>query len=341
MNLVMFVLFMLFVSGIKFAGSNQFFEDYCSAKKSDAIKGIFVILIFLSHGMDYFDLTEADYLVKDMSEFLKQHIVVPFLFFSGFGLMESIQKKGLTYVKKIPINRALRTLVFADVAVLTFAAYFIVSGRTLTLKNVFLSLIFWEELGNSTWYFFVIIALYLITYLSFRIFHKNYYIAAAATVIISAFLFFFLIRTKDIFWYNTFFVYHFGMWYSLLRKKIDPIVMKNDFLYCAAMLLSFLGFYFFRQLGSFYYFIICGCFGMTFVVVLMMKVSLDNPFLQFLGTHVLGFYAFHRLPMIVIAPADWKNAYNFIFCFIVTSLLVLAHEWFIKWMDKKIFLRWR
>jgi len=341
MNAVMVILFALFLSGFKFSEQNQFFGGYCSIRQSNAIKGIFVILIFLSHGMDYFPLTQNDIWVREMSEYLKQHIVVPFLFYSGFGVMESIQRKGYSYIRSIPFNRVLKTIIFADISVLTFALFYLIIGREFSVGKLLLSLVFWDKIGNNTWYFFVIVFLYLFTYISFRIFNKNYYLAAVLTAVLSMFLFFFLIRYKSIIWYNTFFCYHFGMWYSLLRSKIEPIVMRNDLIYFIALLIAFLAYLLFRSFGSFYYFIICGCWLMTLIVGLTMKIKVDNPFLQFLGTHVLGFYSLHRIPMMIASPWDMALVYKFVFCFLVTCILVLIHESITKWIDRRLFCRFQ
>ena len=47
-------------------------------------------------------------------------MVAPFLFWSGFGVMESIRRKGEAYVRALPVNRGLRTLIHFDCALLLF-----------------------------------------------------------------------------------------------------------------------------------------------------------------------------------------------------------------------------
>ena len=339
MNIVLLILFVVFSSGMKFAGADQFFPDYCSAKKSNAIKGIFVMIVFLAHGKAYFPLGEGDLWIDSISTYLKQLGVAPFLFYSGFGVMESIQKKGLVYIKSIPLNRVCKTVVYADIAVLCFALFYLIMGFPLTVKHLLLSLVFWEEIGNSCWYFFVIVCLYGITYLSFRIFHKNHFLGASITTALSMFLFIFLITYKDLIWYNTFFIYHFGMWYSLLRRKIEPVVMKNDLIYFSSILFAFLGYLWFSRLGSFYFFIITGCMMMTLIIGVSMKVSIDNPVLQFLGNHILGYYALQRIPMILLAKSEMNAVCNYIVCWLATTVLVLIYDRIIVFVDRRLFCR--
>lgn len=339
MNIVLLILILLFASEMRFAERDKFFDDYCSVRKTNAIKGIVAIGIFLSHSMDYLYLGENDLWVRYFSEYLRQLIVVPFLFYSGFGIMESIQKKGLPYVLGFPVTRILKTILYADVAVVAFALLFLVKGWPISLKQFLLSLVFWDQIENNTWYFFVIVFLYFFTYVGFRISHRNYYLAAALTTVLSIPLFYFLIETKDIFWYNTFFLYHFGMWYSLIRRYIERIVMHNDFTYCVAMLLAFMAYSFFRNFGSFYYFIICGCFLMTLIVGITMKVSIDNPLLQYLGRNVQGIYIFHRLPLRLTLEMNMSIVSKFIFSVLVTAVLCFAFEIITKWIDRVILSR--
>lgn len=339
MNVVLLILILLFASEMRFAPKDEFFDDYCSVRKTNAVKGIVAMAIFLSHSMDYFHLEEGDLWVEYFSEYLRQLIVVPFLFYSGFGIMESIQKKGLSYIRGIPVRRVLRTTLYSDVAVAAFALLYLAKGYSLSLKQFLLSLIFWDKIENNTWYFFVIVFLYLFTYAGFRIFHKNYYCGAALTTLLSIPLFYFLIETKSIIWYNTFFLYHFGMWYSLIRKPIEKIVMHNDFIYCVAMLLTFMAYSLFRNFGSFYYFIICGCFLMTLIVGITMKVSIDNPLLQYLGRNVQGIYLFHRLPLLLTRQMNMGIVPKFIFSVLATAVLCFVFSYITKWIDRGILSR--
>ena len=127
------------------------------------------------------------------------------------------------------------------------------------------------------------------------------------------------------------------MWYSLLRTKIEPIVMRNDLFYFVALLLAFLAYSLFRTFGSFYYFIIAGCWMMTIIVGLTMKIKIENPFLDFLGEHVLAFYVFHRLPMVLTLSMDMDIVSKFIFSFLATSILALMHDKIIKRLDPLLF----
>ena len=108
MLVFVFTLIVLICSGLSVAKKNEFYSDYCSPKNTNTINAIFSILIFLSHAVTYVKLDgvlDAPYF--EFRSFLGQLVVVTYLFFSGFGIMESIKKKGTPYVKAMPKKQVL------------------------------------------------------------------------------------------------------------------------------------------------------------------------------------------------------------------------------------------
>lgn len=100
------VLFLLIISGAEFSKPNEFNKDYISRAGTTAIKGIFVILIMFSHGKGYIDVGgKFDVPYLKMQDHLNQMIVAMFMFYSGYGIMESIKKKGSAYIDTIPKKR--------------------------------------------------------------------------------------------------------------------------------------------------------------------------------------------------------------------------------------------
>ena len=85
MNYIILLAVLVVLSGITFSEQEQFYPDYCSPKKTNAIKGVFVFLVILFHTEDYFTFGSNDLWVQDLSRMFKQLPVVPFLFYSGFG----------------------------------------------------------------------------------------------------------------------------------------------------------------------------------------------------------------------------------------------------------------
>lgn len=59
MTYILFFFLALSITGINFAEPNKFNDDYMSKKQTTTINGIFVFLVFLSHGAQYISLDGA------------------------------------------------------------------------------------------------------------------------------------------------------------------------------------------------------------------------------------------------------------------------------------------
>ena len=89
-----------------------------------------------------------------------------FFFYSGYGIFESIKKKGILYVKFLPKKATILFIKF-QLILLIFLVNNALLGFNINIKNYCLSIIFISSIGNSNWFAFTIILLYLYTFLSF------------------------------------------------------------------------------------------------------------------------------------------------------------------------------
>lgn len=343
MTVIMIIMFFLLAQDMRIAEPNKFHADYCDANRTNSLRGIFTVIIFTSHFREYIVAHESDALTIAIVNFLGQLMVAPFLFYSGFGVAESIQKKGMQYVKKLPVQRALKTLVHCDLVVLAYIALSKLLGGSISLSEFFLSLICWTNVDNSTWYVFAIVVLYLFTAVSFLLYKKNKYIATALVSILSVALVLILRRTKPMHWHNTLMCYAFGMWYSLMRDKVEKIVMSNDLMYLCTLLGAFLAFYYANKYCDPYQleYHLCAILFMILVVIISMKARFDNSVLRFLGKHTLGIYLLQRIPMIYLSGIESlhdNTAVFYIVCFMVTCILSLLYDRIYSVVDRVIFL---
>lgn len=108
---VLILLAAIFVD-IKSAGKNEFFDDYCAPKQTSSINGIFVVLVFFSHASQALKLGGAlDTPYVTLRGFLGQLVVVTFLFYSGYGMTESIKKKGHKLCQKYTDEKIFQNMV--------------------------------------------------------------------------------------------------------------------------------------------------------------------------------------------------------------------------------------
>lgn len=199
----------------------EILPDYLSVDYTQTVKGFFIVLVFFSHFNSYVTYSiNTDLIYKQVVGAFGQSMVTMFLFYSGFGVMESIRNKGIDYVRKMPRDRILRTWFSFAVAVLLFTGLALIRRTPFTMGQFFLSLTGWESMGNSNWYIFVILCLYLITYGVFRLLPSMGETGKIWLVTLLTVLGVFVLQhwqIKPIHWYDTALCYPLGMLYSRYR----------------------------------------------------------------------------------------------------------------------------
>lgn len=344
--MLIFVLILVAVicSGITVSKKNEFYGDYCSPKNTNTINAIFAILIFLSHAVTYIKpngLLDAPYL--DFREFHGQLVVVTYLFFSGFGIMESIKKKGISYVKAMPVNRFFKLWYHFAIVILLYTVVSVgIAGKRYALSHWLLAFTGLKAIGNSNWYLFVTFALYIIVIVSFLIFKKSNKIALVSVAVLSVA---FVLFEKEIGlgsrYYDTLLCFPLGMFFSQLKPYIDKIFMKNDIVWFTGFSISVLLFAYFSQNRSerFLYYILFTFFALAVIVLFMVKVNISSSVLDWFGQHIFSFFILQRIPMIILRELGYnKEEYFFIIVsFFGTVFLSVIFDAFTDKLDSIIF----
>lgn len=304
--------------------------DYLSVETTQTVKGVFIILVFFNHFLSYAPLcSAADLFCKGIIGWFGQAMVTMFLFYSGYGVMESVKRKGVSYVNEIPKKRVLATLVKFDCAVLLYALLKLFLNESFHVTQFLLALVGWKSLGNSNWYIFVILMLYLITYVAFKLCRKQTAALSLVTVGICALCVVLAIPGgKEIHWYDTALCYAMGMLFSAYKSNLEAILLKNRMVYL--IVLALLAFGVFRD----YSFTPLGCIGhncifAAFVLVLTMRVSMRSKVLCWCGKHLFALYILQRIPMILFrywGMAEYSSALYVACCAFVTVCMVYPFE---------------
>lgn len=224
------ILLIVFLSAVRY--TTGFNREYMSFETTNQIKGFFISLVFISHVVYYIDISGAELtkwggpLFFSVHDCIGQWIVAMFLFYSGYGIMESIKKKGDAYINDIPKRRILNTLLNFDVAVIWFIVVALLLGTELSIRQVVLSFFAWDAVGNDNWYIFVIIFSYLIAYLSFK-YANSWRISAFLCLFLSFLLIVVLGFFKPEFWYNTVLCFSAGIFFSKYRDIVEPFVCRH------------------------------------------------------------------------------------------------------------------
>ena len=309
-------------------------DGYISIERCNSIKGIFILLIVLTHSMGYIDSCGYEYGGVDKLVFLfrkgiGQMVVVMFLFYSGYGVSLSMKKKGDAYVDKMPRHRLLPTLLNFDIAVLAFVVMNLIIAKPMTTSQVLLSMIAWDEVGNSNWYIFVILLCYAMTYVVAKLTpQKDLWKWLLATSLVCVLV---LSVFKRTYWYNTMLAYPAGFLFAEYESRITG-VMRKYYVPILIILASVwvLSFYFMPEARGLSSNLASICFAMM-VVMLSMKLEVGNACLSWCGRHLFPLYIYQRIPMILMMEyigKDFVMAYPILF--VVMALVItcgIAHSY--------------
>ena len=298
--------------GKKAAGGAPYYTDYCSVDKTNAIKGIFIILVLFSHLFRYYLLTDSifDRSFEKIIYAIGQSVVAPFLFYSGYGILFSIRKKGQPYVDSLLKKRFPAVLLHFDIAVLLFVLVNLLLQNSMTVPQILLALTGWGSVGNSNWYIFDVLCLYLVTYIAFSIFRSNRLYGILCSLALSAGMILLLRQFKDSWWYDTLPCYCFGMLWCHCCEPVEKWLFGKRYRYYLTLAVS--------AAATILFIVFCkGVFPtmirhllfMATIVLLTMKISVCNKVLCFFGRHLFSIYILQRIPMMVLDHLGVRNPY--------------------------------
>ena len=321
-------LFIVISFGISFPSYNA---DYLTKRKTNAIKGVFACLILFSHLRGYLKISDFDVATIIYDSFmgsLGQLIVVVFLFYSGYGIMEQYSAKGYDYIDSFLQKRVLKTWLHFSMAVFLFLIVQTIIGNRFEFHDYCLCWFGWTSIGNSNWFVFDILVLYLITFFVLTV--SKYYSLPKSYLVILLFVetllfWFFLYSYKNgnTWWYNTVLVYPFGALYSCIRQGLDKWLIALHFhsrLFIVIMV--FIVFLSWRLYAGIDVYGICSVLFMFCILGITSIVSIDNAILQWLGNHSFSIYILQRLPMILLRHIGVSQQVLFIIGAITLTLLL-------------------
>ncbi|MBQ7373244.1 MAG: acyltransferase [Clostridia bacterium] len=331
MILLYLILLIICLCGIKIRRVESGDCAYLDKKQTKSIQGIFVILVFFSHFASYINAENIlDKSFVLITSKIGQLMVTMFLFYSGYGIMQSIKKDRVGYVNNFAKHRILTVYVRFFVSVILFLGLNIalgLVGTKYTIVDCLLAFIAWTSIGNSTWFMFATFTMYIIVLISFMSFSKHDVKVPLIFVTVLTFVYiiiFAVLIKRGPWWYNTVLCFPFGMWVSYFIDKIKNIE-KNNKLYFIAVscaVVSFLGLYLLQDKIPFAWgYCFMSLAFVSIVVLFTMKIKVGNKVLEFLGTHVFSVYILQRLMYIIFNDIS-DNLYLFFFISVASTLIV-------------------
>ncbi|WP_225046843.1 hypothetical protein [Lacticaseibacillus kribbianus] len=308
MDLILLAIGALFVLSWRWA-PNTLARDYIDHRTTMTINGFFLFLVFFSHFSSYLPAqTQLFHLSGIWLHIQRQVIVTPFLFFSGYGIMTQLIRRGHQYVDSFPVKRFFFVWFRFFVAVSLFWLVSLVMHVDYPLRKVALAYTGLVSIGNSNWYIFVVLVLYIVTYVAFKLFGKRQTLALVVTgLLILAYVVVAYRRRMVPAFYNTIFCYYAGMLYAVHKDRITrwvagswPRYLLTGLLlaaaFCATYLLVSRTIFGWRVL---WYELMSVSFALG-VTWFAMRVRVVNPLLAYMGGGAMfSLYMLQRLPMIV------------------------------------------
>lgn len=338
MTLFVLAVLVLYFATARYAGRG-FHADYAGKDAILSLKGVFILLILASHFCGYGPKAVAKTLplAWDASVYawiqsaLGQMVVVPFLFFSGYGVFISLRDKGGEYFAGFPVKRVLSVLFRFDLVMLPYLAIMICDGKPLDAGRIIGGFTAWSSFGNSNWYIFTILVLYALSFLAFLPFRKREAEARETSALVTlAVLFVAFVAVmaelkKPAVFFNTSLAYLAGAAFAVGKKRFEEAFLSGNGPYALLLVLLAAVFPLVKGAcpGLFYYEAAAILFS-GIVVLLLAKISNRNPLLVFCGRHLFAIYILQRLPMILLKRTALSETPYLMFGAVLASTLLLA-----------------
>ena len=186
-----------------------------------------------------------------------------------------------------------------------------------------------------------IIISYLLAYLSFRFCINRKKLGAVWLTILTVCAVLALIPVRPGRYYNTLLCFPLGVWWAIYKEKIDAFLKKGmnygiTLLGCMAVTVITNGL---RNHNVWIYELA----SVSFVcagVLMTMKLSLKNRFIQYAGSHVFSLFILQRLPMLYLSKATDLEKSPYVFfavTFVITFVLSYLFDWCIDRLDQLTF----
>ena len=316
--------------------------DYLAHDHTTTINGIFILIVFYAHLRTYVPYNPAwDGGMYWLTVHLGQLMVALFLFYSGYGVAESLRHKP-GYVHTMPAKRLGVTWVNFLIAQVLFVILDLALGRPFTPAQLGWALIGWKSIGASAWYIFAILVLYGLTWLTYTVVRDRPWIALAVMfVLVVAFtVFMWYFKGKAAYTYNTVLCYPLGMLYSLARPHFER-VYTHSIGSPVAFLVTLGLFWVTTEYDSLQY-MVFEAESMLFCLLAMqvtLKIHIESPVLHWFGKNLFWIYVLQRIPMIALRDLGFADVAPYPFaaiCFAVTVALAWIMSRATKPLDAKI-----
>ena len=276
--------------GIKFAKPDKFFDDYLDQEYTNAIKGIFVIMIFISHYRYFFFRDTSGNIPLDL---FGQKMVSMFFFYSGVGILESVKKKGKKYSNRLIIKFFAFHFKYAFMMTINYVIKKVINPNDKLNYKFLLRQYFILDFGfQFNWFICTYILILFYSFISFLPFNNNN--TLLPVILVTLFIYFhyrlMIYLKKPSFYIDNIFNFPMGLLFSLYKGIFEKLIKKNDKTYyfiliVISILMYKIKFLEFKYLPTI---ITKNVIFSNLVILITLKVQFNNGLLQSMNKHSLG-----------------------------------------------------
>lgn len=330
-------IFLLCLYGIEYNRKSPFHpQNGCLSRPvTDSIKGIFILIVFFRHihqnirrAIPNLELSSLDNWFLTIDQLIRQLLVVMFLFYSGYGVMEAIKNKGQSYIDAIPRKRIMITYINYAIAVSIFIIGNIIVGIDYSTSQNVMAYTIWQSIGQPTWYIFCILSCYGITYISFKMINNQRKALIFSILLGLGYITIiqYILPDKS-FWYDTVLAYNGGLALSLYISNISEYFQKYYMKVLIIMICTFVVLYYMSYRGIFNLGYItpnlCGIAMAYLIVIITMRIRIHNKVLRWLGKNLFPIYMYHLIPItFILAVVETETIRQHIGSFIVICFII-------------------
>lgn len=229
-------------------------------------------------------------------------MVVMFLAYSGYGIMEAMKSRPESYASTFMRKRVIKTWVNFMLAVALFAVLALGFGHEHPLRNWVLCWTGWESIGNSNWFVFDILMLYVCTWPLLRLTHEGKLSLrqlAWATTGVSAVLTLAMMTAKgtgQFWWWDTLLGFPAGMLWSAYKTEIERKLRPASGFILAMIIFGgvFITTYWLSRNYKYVFAVPCAIFFVWTVLTLTTRLRFGNKALVWLGIYSFWIYILQR-----------------------------------------------
>ena len=333
MLFVLPVIAVLLIVGIRLQKPETRTSIYMEKECTFPLRGIFILLIVMSSYMATLgpgalnDFDRPLYNIFGLYGY-GQLLYAPLFFYSGFGLFQRFVLRGKKYAQNIPLQQILRHYLSFFIVWIIFVIVNLAYKSNYSLKDYLLSSIGLDTIGNSAWYVMIMLVMYFISFISFRVADKK--TAVVINLVLAIFVAFGMRAVgAPSYVTNPLFAYFCGIWYSYLKDRIDKKVESHPSIRYVTLLGSaalFVGFHFFylnvpysenkELLLIIPMLLIC-----SFIVSFTSIFKIRSKILHFFGKNAFWIYLVHLLPILLFKRVEFITHYKYVYfavSFVVT-----------------------